>query len=156
MSDLRPYRDRPATQLTAGARFIRGFTRIGAVVAVLVALTGGTITIFVAKELYNDATRSHESAQCVARLARAGYTFRTKSYSDALDYDVGGCVEDGLYRKSVREVIALADAPDPVFVTSNGAEALGYGMIVTGICAVVAYLASWLIGWMFAGFTKDA
>src|SRR5258708_473101 len=41
MTDLRPYRPPPpSAPLTAGARFIRGFKRIGVVAAVLVLLAG--------------------------------------------------------------------------------------------------------------------
>jgi hypothetical protein len=42
---MQPYQ-RPNAPLTGGARFIRGFARIGAVAAVLVMLTGLAITFF--------------------------------------------------------------------------------------------------------------
>jgi hypothetical protein len=157
MTDLRPYQAKREAPLTGGARFIRGFTRIGAVAAALVTLVGIIATIVAATSGYNDDVRAHESAKCVAGLARTGYTFKRKhDFSDTLDYEVGGCSDSGIYGKPVREVLAMADAPVPIFMTSDGASALGVGLIITGICAIAAYVTFWVIGWMFAGFTRDA
>ena len=62
--------------LTAGARFIRGFTRIGAVIAVLTAVIGVPASIVAGINSYNSAVDKHEAARCIARLARSGVTFR--------------------------------------------------------------------------------
>jgi len=158
MSDLRPYRDRPTALLTGGARLIRGFTRIGAVVAVLVALIGGTITIFAVTNTYNSDMAGYTNARCIAQLARSGYTFKRKYPtidSQTLDYEVGGCRDAGIYGRPVRDVLAIADAPAPLFISGEAPTALGIGLIITGICAVVAYILFWVIGWVFAGFTRD-
>jgi hypothetical protein len=114
MTDLQPHRHRPDAPLTAGARFIRGFTRIGAIVAVLVALGGLALSIMIATDRYTSEANGHQSAQCIARLARSGYTFKEKEYSAALDYSVGGC--NGWYHsnESIKEVIAIADSPAPI------------------------------------------
>jgi hypothetical protein len=157
MTDLRPFEPKRASPLTGGARFIRGFTRIGSVVAVLVALVGVPLTIMGAFNNYNYAVENHKSAQCIARLARNGYTFKKKyEYSSTLDYDVGGCSASySLSYKPVTDVIAIADAPTPTFLTSDGASMLGNGLIITGLVAVAAYLGFWVVGWLCAGFTKD-
>jgi hypothetical protein len=158
LTALRPY-NQPPGPLTGGARFIRGFTRIGAVVAVLVALIGVAITFTVAINAYNTELSGYTNAQCVARLARSGFVFKRKYpeiNSQALDYEVSGCSDYGIYGKPVRDVIAIADARAPIFVTSDGASALGIGLIITGICAVVAYILFWVVGWVLAGFTRDA
>jgi hypothetical protein len=153
--DLR--RERPATPLTGGARFIRGFTRVGAVVAVLVVLIGGAITVTVSVHAYASSARGYESAQCIARLARGGFVFKRRyEFSDTLNYEVGGCSDTGIYGKPVSQVIAIADAPKPTFVASDGVTSLGIGLIITGLCAIAAYAAFWVIGWVFAGFTRDA
>lgn len=158
MTDLQPHRhQRPTAPLSAGARFIRGFTRIGAVVAVLVALIGVATSVFIAIDRYNSAESSYQSAKCIAGLARTGYTFKKKyEYSSALDYSVGGCA--GYYHSynTVAEVIAIADAPAPTFITGDGLSVLGCGILITGLVAVVAYLAFWAVGWLCAGFTRDA
>ena len=99
MTDLQPHRQpqlHPTTPLTAGARFIRGFTRIGAIAAVVVALSGIALSITFAVERYN--------------------------YADA----------------------------------SEVASVLGWGLVITGCVAVVAYLTFWAMGWLCAGFTRDA
>jgi hypothetical protein len=157
MTDLQPHRhQRPPAPLTAGARFIRGFTRIGAIAAVLVALIGVTASIMSAFSGYDSAAKSHQSAQCIARLARSGYTFKKKyEYSSALDYSVGGCSDYYHSYESISEVIAIADSPAPTFMSSNGASYLGWGLVLTGFIAVAAYIAFWAIGWLCAGFTRD-
>ncbi|MET4804542.1 hypothetical protein [Bradyrhizobium sp. LB11.1] len=157
MGELKPYRVKSDAPLTGGARFIRGFTRIGAVVAVLTLLTGIAITIFVGVDRYNSDVRKHEDAMCVTRLARAGWTFKKKyDYSSDLDYSVGGCSGWSLSYQSLNDVIAMADAPAPMFLSSEASSILGWGLVITGGLAVVAYLAFWCIGWVFAGFTRDA
>ncbi|MGJ5046998.1 hypothetical protein ACQR09_08010 [Bradyrhizobium oligotrophicum] len=157
MNDLKPYQ-KPSLTLAAGARFIRGFTRIGAVIAVLTVVIGVSASIMAGINSYNSDVDKHEAAQCIARLARSGVTFKPKyEYSRDLDYDVGGC--SGGYRfsyNSVAQVIASADAPAPTLLTSDGVTNLGIGLMITGIIAVVAYLGFWCIGWLCAGFTRDA
>src|SRR5260370_15380701 len=117
MADLQPYHRQDRVPLTAGARFIRGFTRIGTALALLVTLIGVPTAIVVAIENYNDETRDYQSAQCIARLARSGYAFQKRySYGDALNYNVGGCSATySLSYHSVGEVIAIADKPAPTF-----------------------------------------
>ncbi|SIO44805.1 hypothetical protein SAMN05443247_05504 [Bradyrhizobium erythrophlei] len=158
MTELQPHRHpRPTAPLSAGARFIRGFTRIGAIAALLVVLIGVPSSIGLAVSTYGNATSSHESAQCIARLARSGYTFKKKyDYGSALDYSVGGCAGYHHSYETVSEVIAIADQPTPTFLTSLGPSTLGWGFLATGLTAIVIYLAFWAIGWMFAGFTRDA
>ncbi len=157
MTDLQPHRHpRSTAPLTAGARFIRGFTRIGAIAAVLVALIGVATSVFLAIDKYNSTETSYRSAKCIAGLARSGYNFKKKyEYSSAIDYSVGGCSDYYHSYNSVSEVIALADAPAPTFFTGDGPSVLGWGILITGLVAVVAYLAFWAIGWLCAGFTRD-
>ncbi|MBU6463302.1 MAG: hypothetical protein KGL35_12235 [Bradyrhizobium sp.] len=157
MTDIRPFEPKRDAPLTAGARFIRGFTRVGMVVAVLIVLIGVTASIITAKNNFDGDMQTHQSAECVARLARSGYEFTKKPYSNALDYDVGGCYAHyTLEYKSIREVLAIADAPASTFLTSEGPSTLGIGLMITGGLAVVAYLIFWCIGWLCAGFTRDA
>ncbi|WP_247487827.1 hypothetical protein [Bradyrhizobium sp. 17] len=48
MTDLRPYAGPLKPPLTAGARFIRGFKRVGIVLGVIVLVGGFAITIPIA------------------------------------------------------------------------------------------------------------
>jgi hypothetical protein len=69
MTDLQPHRHpRPTAPLTAGARFIRGFTRIGSIVAILLALIGVVTSVFIAVDRYNSTETSYQSAKCLAGL----------------------------------------------------------------------------------------
>ena len=158
MTDLQPHCPaRLAAPLTAGARFIRGFARIGAVSAVLVMLIGTAITFFQVMSSYNYETTGAKSAKCIANQVNAGFTFKRKyDFSDNLNYEAFGCSDSGIYGKPLTEVMAIANAPTPTLLTSDAASGLGVGLILTGVCAVVTYLAFWCIGWVFAGFTKDA
>jgi hypothetical protein len=155
LSNLQTYK--PTGPLSGGARFLRGFTRIGTVTAVLVALIGIPISIMGGVNNYNYAVETRERAQCIAAVAHSGYTFKKKyEFSSELDYDVGGC--SGGYRFSywsVNQVIALANTPAPTFLTSEGASVLGSGLMITGLVAVAVYVGFWVIGWLCAGFTRD-
>jgi hypothetical protein len=160
MTDLQPHSRNPqpaASLLTAGARFIRGFTRVGSIVAVLIALIGVPTTVFIAIDRSNSAASAYQSAKCIAGLARSGYTFKKKyEYSSAVDYGVGGCTDYYHSYSTVSDVVAIADSPAPTFLSSEGASVLGWGLVITGLVAVAAYLAFWAIGWLCAGFTRDA
>lgn len=159
MNDLRPFQPKANAPLSGGARFIRGFTRIGAVLAVLVALIGLGTTYVIVHSSYSDEMGRQRNAQCIARLARSGYAFKLKYPSidsRTLDYNVNGCTDYGLYGRSVSEIIAIADLPAPSFMTGETVSALGIGLIITGICAIIAYFLFLVIGWVFAGFTRDA
>jgi hypothetical protein len=54
-------------------------------------LTGVTISIVGGVAGYGTVQDVHRNAQCIARLARFGYTFKKMEYSSSLDYSVGGC-----------------------------------------------------------------
>lgn len=124
----------------------------------LVTLIGVPITIYVAYEKFGSATNAHESAQCIARRARTGYSFKKRNdYSEQLDYAATGCARTYVWDYwPLADVMALADLPAPTLMSSEAPSALGIGFLTTGVLAVVAYLAFWLIGWLCAGFTRDA
>ncbi|WP_147270261.1 MULTISPECIES: hypothetical protein [Rhodopseudomonas] len=158
MSDLNPFRSESRVSLTVGARIIRGFTRIGLAVAILTIMIGVTITGFVANDSYSTEVNAYNNARCIAKLARAGFSFRQKYPnldSQTLDYEVSGCRDSGIYGKEVSEVLAIADTPPPSFMKSGGRDTLGIGLLITGGGAFLAYVLFWMIGWVFAGFTRD-
>jgi hypothetical protein len=158
MTDIRPFQPKRDPPLTGGARFIRGFTRIGMAIAVLVTLVGVPTSLIGAINNYNYAADNHRTAQCIARQARSGYPFKKKyEYSSAIDFGAGGCTPAYSFEyMTISEVTAIADAPAPTFLTSNGPSTLGSGLMITGGLAIIAYVAFWVIGWLFAGFTRDA
>jgi hypothetical protein len=157
MTDLRPFQPKSSVPLTSGARFIRGFTRIGVFFAVLVVLIGVTVSAISAYSNFNNATKTYQTAQCIAQLARSGYAFKKKQYSEALDYDVAGCYAPyTLEYKSVGQILAIADQPAPTLLTSDATSALGVGLMITGVVAVGTYIIFWCLGWLCAGFTRDS
>jgi hypothetical protein len=90
--------------------------------------------------------RTYDSATCVTRLVRQNYSFGAKSYGRGmLDYEAAGCSEVGSFGKSAREVVDIAVGPAPTFISAGGSW-LGWGLIITGVLAVAAYLGFWVIG----------
>jgi hypothetical protein len=127
------------------------------VIAVLATLIGVPASVIGAINNYNYAADKHRGAQCIARQARSGYPFKKKyEYSSALDYGAGGCSDTYSFEyMTISQVIAVADAPAPTFLTSDGVSVLGSGLLITGLVAVAVYLGFWVIGWLCAGFTRD-
>jgi hypothetical protein len=98
-----------------------------------------------------------KSAKCIADQCERDTRSRKKyDFSDNLNYEAFGCSDSGIYGKPLKEVMAIANAPAPTFLTSDAASSFGIGLIITGVCAIVTYLLFWCIGWVFAGFTRDA
>jgi hypothetical protein len=155
MTGLRPFQPKQSAPLTGGARFIRGFTRIGSIAAVLTTLIGVPASFLNAKSEYDYAKATFVNATCIAKLDRAGYRFKFQPYSDsALDYAAAGCREFPFYKTPLYEVTAIANGPAPSIF--NHAQSLGIGLIVTGVVAIIFYAVFWAIGWLCAGFTRDA
>jgi hypothetical protein len=152
MIDLLPFQPKRTAPLSGGARFIRGFTRIGAAAAVLVVLIGVVTTGLLAKEIYSDNVNAFANATCVAKVARTRGTL--PYYKTDLDYEAIGCPDSGIRYKSQEEVLAIAK--DGPFAVERTATLVGWGLVITGPIAVGVYLAFWCIGWVFAGFTRDA
>ena len=91
MTELRPYYAAPPPPLTAGARFIRGFKRVGVVVAGLVLLVGLFFSYMVAREAQDRAERRFSQATCIASLVRNNRPLERKSYDrNQYDYSASG------------------------------------------------------------------
>jgi hypothetical protein len=74
-----------------------------------------------------------------------------------MDYGAGGCTPAYSFDyMTISEVTAIANAPVPTFLTSDGPSNLGMGLLITGVLAIIAYVGFWLLGWLCAGFTRDA
>lgn len=99
MTGLRPY-ERPAAPLTAGARFIRGFTRIGTAAAVLIVLIGITTIGMLSFDAHDYHSKTIADANCVASVARTGYRF-TKKQLARLSRRCGSSGQTPSYRAAV-------------------------------------------------------
>jgi hypothetical protein len=142
---------KPDAPLTAGARFIRGFTRIGTIAAILTVLIFGAFGYQDVKSEYEYNDKIFKNATCVARVARTGYIFKLQVTNEP-DYKAAGCDDFGLYGKSVSQVIAIAEGPAP---SINKDKTYGL-LIITGVIAICFFVGFWAIGWLCAGFTRDA
>jgi hypothetical protein len=78
--------------LTGGARFLRGFARVGIVAGALIFLAGIVISVFIAGDAQRTAESQFEQAACVARLVAEKRSFKMKSYDQTeIDYGASGC-----------------------------------------------------------------
>ncbi|WP_063686001.1 hypothetical protein [Bradyrhizobium stylosanthis] len=155
MTELRSYHTPPNAPLAAGARFIRGFRRVGIVVAALVFLAGIGITLTIAIEQQNGAQRRFEQASCIAGLVRDKRPFKMKAYDQTkIDYEESGCGGYYFYGDSLETVLSAARAGPPATL-ENAVQPLFIGMVITLISATLSFSGFWLIGWLCAGFTRD-
>jgi hypothetical protein len=146
LGNLQPYK--PIVPLSAGARFMRGFTRIGTIAAIVTALIGVPASLMFAVSNYNTAKTTFENAACVAKdVARTGVREWSLDVFAKCDH------EFLLDEKPISEVLAIAN--DPGIPLLDGARPLGIGLIVTGVIAIIFYVGFWTIGWLCAGFTRD-
>ena len=165
VSNLPPHHEERRVPLTSGARFKRGFTRVGIAAAVLVTLSGVAMTLFTAWVEYDAKRVTFKSATCVSEIIRAGdpakiAEARKAGYSD--DEIVGhlsqkstnasGCSRVGLYATPLHDILATADGPAPSFLAEPW---LGIGLVASGVSAIAVFLMVWSIGWLCAGFTRD-
>jgi hypothetical protein len=153
MTDLRPYLVPSSAPLTGGARFIRGFARIGIVAAALVLLTGIVISVFIAGDAQRTAESKFEQAACVARLVAEKRPFKMKSYDQTeIDYGASGC--PGWSYDDLESVLAVARAGSPAPL-EYAVQPFFVGLFITIVSSVASFCGFWLIGWLCAGFTRD-
>ena len=154
MSDLRPYHPQKDAPLTAGARFIRGFKRIGTVLGGLTLMTGLAITIWIAIDQQSNAEKRYAQATCINDRVRNGWPIKMKSYDQAkIDFDASGCPSGPFYYESVPTVISYAREKPAAL--EYALEPFAYGILASITAAAFLFYGSWLVGWLCAGFTRD-
>ena len=109
-------------------RIIRGFSRIGIGVTVLVTLAGAGVTVFASSIRYSDAQSQ------IANLPQKRVAWRVQGYRDVE-------IED-----------SLAAFPT---AAEAAAEAAGIGLGVTALLALSARGIFRGLGWVLAGFSRD-
>jgi hypothetical protein len=162
--NLQPYK--PIVPLSAGARFLRGFTRIGFVVAALVLLCGITYTFFVAVGWYEQEKGSFAEAQCVAKVFRNEPTLMSQAndirwMNDNVNFrtfketfEKAGCPTN-LYILLAPEASFDAAKAGPPAVFDKLILPFLIGLLVSIICATIIFFTFWTVGWLCAGFTRD-
>ncbi|MBR0903348.1 hypothetical protein [Bradyrhizobium liaoningense] len=152
MSEIKPYY--PAKPpLTAGARFIRGFQRVGVVMACLVGVIGLITSIVVAVDQQSSASRRYSQAKCVYDKLSAGQPVKMREYDKSkIDYDESGCLGPG-YGGTPTEVAIAAANPPSALESFVAPFAIGIG--ITAVSSALSFGLFWLLGWLCAGFTRD-
>jgi hypothetical protein len=136
MKDLSPYPSQ--VPLSAGARFVRGFRRVGAVIAVLAALVGVGITITVAWTAEDSAQRRWEQARCLIQKYPDANKVPIKQYSSSIDFYETGC-SGPLYYETIETVATIAhNKPTPLAALW---EPLAAGLAITTAVASMIYVA---------------
>jgi hypothetical protein len=154
MSDLRPYHPQREAPLTASARFIRGFRRIGIVLGVLTLLGGFAITIPLAIGQQRSAEQRYTQATCINDRVRNNWPIKMKTYDQTrIDFDASGCSSGPLYSESLPTVVSYAREKPAAF--EYAIEPFAYGAAASIIGAAILFYGFWLLGWLCAGFTRD-
>ncbi|MET4219924.1 hypothetical protein ABIB00_005148 [Bradyrhizobium sp. LB14.3] len=154
MTDLRPYARPLKPPLTAGARFIRGFKRVGIVLGVIVLVGGFAITIPIAIGQQNSAQGRYEQAVCMNDRVRNNWPIKMKSYDQTkIDFDATGCPSGPLYHEGLPTVLSYAkEKPAPL---QYAIEPFAIGAVASIVSAAALFYGFWLVGWLCAGFTRD-
>lgn len=138
--------------LTAGARIIRGFRRIGAVVAIPVLLIGIGVSVFIGYDAYASKERRSVQANCLLSKAKQSSGLPVLSYDHSkVDPQAAGC-EGPMYSVYPWEI--PANTPKPSFMEDLAPTVVG-GSAASVVGAAIAYGLFWAVGWVCAGFTRD-
>jgi hypothetical protein len=155
MNGLEPYdrRDPPLIPLSGGARFVRGFGRIGLVLAILFGIGGIIVTYFIAQEETDRAIHRVWQRQCIRSKFQHGDKLPRLSYrQDDVDMWDAGCSgpETSI---PFNALVTLQPEPSPdyysVFISKFAS-----GAIITVCVAAIPLVFFLIIGWIAAGFTR--
>lgn len=150
MKDLARYTD-TAAPLTAGARFIRGFTRIGLALGCAIfaasAVTGG----YIGWDQQRRAEQEYYQRACL--LSKKPEQLRWESYNiTKIDVWLTGC-PGPMPAPTLAELNAAPlIKPAPL---QAAIEPAYYGLLAGIGLGIITYAAFWLVGWLCAGFTRD-
>lgn len=152
MNSLERHYSSPAP-LSAGARFIRGFKRIGLVLAAVVAVSGIVITVAISIDQTDYAQRKYQQARCIAAIWEAKKLPQLNKYRPLeIDLPESGC-PGPLYSETAPKIAEIAASrPSPV---QGFIENFAGGAGLTAALALGTFVFFWLVGWLCAGFTRD-
>jgi hypothetical protein len=152
MTEIVPYRRRPTEQapLTGGARFIRGFVRLGIVISILTALIGLGISFVAANEQAGTEIRRVAQRQCIRGKLDQG----AEKWTDRTEIDLwkSGCPGPDSYT-SLNE-LAQRRAELPANYMTIFMPIFGFGVGISVAVAAIPLLVFWTVGWIAAGFTR--
>jgi hypothetical protein len=153
MRDISGFPSGSRGSLTAGARIIRGFQRIGTVVAIPILLVGIGVSLYVGYDTYASKERKSVQANCLLSKEKGGKTLPVLSYDTSkVDLQAAGCDDGPLYSVYQWEIADYIGKPS--FVEDFVPAGVG-GSAASIAGAALCYISFWAIGWIFAGFTRD-
>lgn len=153
MTDMRPYNRPHLVPMTPGARFIRGFRRIGLVVAAATFVAGTAFTIGIAIEQNDRLHREYTQAKCIEAKHKAKSAFVFSDYRPLeIDLEKSGC-SGPMYTEIIPTILSKATAPPAPL--QGFIEPAYIGFLISGAISGGCFLVFWLMGWICAGFTRD-
>lgn len=152
MSNIAPQHSRYRPPLTAGARFIRGFKRFGAVFGVCAFCAGIAISVVNGTQGHNSAVNLQAQAVCYLEAQHAGKTVINQYRAMEVDLAKSGC-PGPMYSESVPTILeAAARRPAPL---EGFIEPIYIGSLISLAVGIGVFSLFWLFGWLCAGFTRD-
>lgn len=150
MTEIGHYRPTNTAPLTSGARFVRGFRRIGIALAGITLLIGIPASIGFAVDAVSSAQRRYEQSKCI--MAKSPSQLILYEY-DRLKIDLAKSGCDGPMYAEIIPVISerARTKPQALLLVS---EPLGIGFSVSIAVAAIFLFGFWLLGWICAGFTR--
>jgi hypothetical protein len=153
MSELRPYTRDYEAPLSPGARFIRGFKRIGLAIGIGSFVVGMAISVGIGIQQINDKHGRYTQAQCVADLQRRNIPLAMGEYDKLkVSPDRSGC-PGPMYLEIIPVILETAkNKPAPL---EGFFEPTYIGFLISAAVGTMLFAAFWLVGWICAGFTRD-
>lgn len=151
LNDLSHYRSGQPAHLTTGARLVRGFKRVGVVAAAITWVGGIVFTAVISTQQGNNLQGGFRQATCAKQLKPGSFVFN-EFRPQEIDLSRSGC-SGPLYTRTWAEINAIASSkPSPL---EGYIEPASLGFLMSSVAAVLVFGLFWIIGWVFAGFTKD-
>lgn len=155
MSSVQPDGNAPKPPLTGGARFIRGFKRVGLVLGLLVAIPGVIGSGVYSFNQQSLARARFEQASCVYDRVRNSWPVKMKSYDQSrIDFDATGCPNGPLYYEGIDSISRYARQGPPAALEA-AIEPFSWGALLSLIGGAILFYGFWAVGWLCAGFTRD-
>jgi hypothetical protein len=156
MNGLEPYyrNPPPPIPLSGGARFVRGFGRIGFVLAVLVGIGGSIMTYYMAHEAAEREVNGVWQRQCIrTKFLQLGAKLPRRSYNEQdVDLWEAGC--SGPDWSIPFNTVATLQREVPPEYYSILVPKLALGAFITICSAAIPLVLFLTLGWIAAGFTR--
>lgn len=152
MSDIAPRQRYVEVPLSAGARFVRGFKRLGTVFGVLAFCIGIGFSFVTANQQNQALFNRHIQAVCFLDAQHRGQVAMNQYRPQEVDLSKSGC-PGPMYSETIGVILTIASAkPAPL---EGFIEPLYIGSIISLACGTAIFALFWLVGWLCAGFTRD-